>query len=129
MDLTSIKSDFQLKREELLNRLKPTLEGVSQEDLADDVDHASCEYAIGMQHELRNRDINLLKRLEIALQKIETEEYGICEDCGEEIAEARLRIVPDAQFCVMCAEEHQRKSVTNKKNMRKAARCHAEDSE
>jgi RNA polymerase-binding protein DksA len=41
-----------------------------------------------------------------ALLRIEADEYGICTSCGEEIPEGRLEIVPYAEFCVHCAEDH-----------------------
>ena len=45
------------------------------------------------------------KLLQIAdtLQRIEEDEYGYCEQCGEEIAPARLTIDPTAQLCIQCA--------------------------
>lgn len=42
-------------------------------------------------------------RLLAALSRMEDGEYGFCEDCGEEIAPARLRLDPSAQLCVACA--------------------------
>ena len=32
-----------------------------------------------------------------------------CEECGDEIPEARRRAVPGVQFCVFCQEKHERK--------------------
>ena len=38
-----------------------------------------------------------------ALERIEDGSYGVCSDCGEEIAEARLQAFPAATLCVKCA--------------------------
>lgn len=46
--------------------------------------------------ELQLRDINS------ALEKIKKGKYGICEKCGKEIDEKRLKTVPEARFCLKC---------------------------
>jgi DnaK suppressor protein len=40
----------------------------------------------------------------VALRKLrdEPDEYGVCEDCGEDIPLPRLNAKPFAQFCVQC---------------------------
>lgn len=52
---------------------------------------------------------NIIPRLKRALQKIEEGTYGLCDDCGEPIAEERLKLIPGAIQCVVCraAEEKQ----------------------
>ena len=42
-------------------------------------------------------------RLRAALARIDEGEFGYCEDCGDDIAEARLRLDPAAAKCVDCA--------------------------
>jgi len=42
-------------------------------------------------------------RLLAALARIDEGEFGYCEDCGDEIAEGRLRLDPAALRCVECA--------------------------
>jgi len=44
-----------------------------------------------------------LSRIEAALRRIDEDEYGYCQRCGEEIAPERLRVDPAASFCVDCA--------------------------
>ena len=44
-----------------------------------------------------------LVRIEAALRRIRDEEYGYCEECGEEIPDGRLAIDPMAELCVSCA--------------------------
>ena len=45
-----------------------------------------------------------LARLERALSRINDQEFGLCADCGEPIAPARLLAMPEAVLCVRCAE-------------------------
>jgi len=44
-----------------------------------------------------------LSRIDSALRRIDEDEYGYCQKCGEEIAEKRLVVDPAASFCVDCA--------------------------
>ncbi|HOF42496.1 MAG TPA: TraR/DksA C4-type zinc finger protein [Candidatus Moranbacteria bacterium] len=32
-------------------------------------------------------------------------DYGICQDCGEEIAKGRLMIIPEAECCTKCQKK------------------------
>ncbi|MFK7938045.1 MAG: TraR/DksA family transcriptional regulator [Roseovarius sp.] len=42
-------------------------------------------------------------RLKTALNRMQTNDYGYCEDCGEDIAPARLSLDPAATRCIECA--------------------------
>lgn len=50
----------------------------------------------------RQRQVDLV-RIENALRRIETGDYGFCLECEEEIPEKRLDIDPAAALCVRCA--------------------------
>ena len=44
------------------------------------------------------------RRLKAALARIaDADEYGFCEDCGEDIALKRLQLDPAALKCISCA--------------------------
>jgi DnaK suppressor protein len=42
-----------------------------------------------------------------ALARLDNGTYGICVDCGEKIAEARLEFRPEAARCLACQEKHE----------------------
>ena len=46
----------------------------------------------------------MMYNIDEAVRKIEEGTYGICEDCGEEISEKRLLVLPAATLCVDCQE-------------------------
>ncbi len=48
-----------------------------------------------------------LRRIEQALQRIETGEYGNCLQCGEPVAYARLQVQPEAGLCLTCQSENE----------------------
>lgn len=47
--------------------------------------------------------LETLQEVEHALGKLDSGEYGICESCGQAIAEARLEAKPAARLCISCA--------------------------
>lgn len=70
----------------------------------DETDEIQGNVIIEMQNQLHTRDRQKLSQIIDALQKIEENEYGLCEDCGDEISEKRLIINPHFLTCIMCAE-------------------------
>ena len=68
-------------------------------DLAD---RASMESERNFALLMRERDRLALANIREALSRIKDGEYGICERCEEDIAEARLRVQPMATLCVHC---------------------------
>jgi DnaK suppressor protein len=46
--------------------------------------------------------------IESAIEALEAGDYGVCEDCGEDIAPRRLEAAPWARRCVPCEEQRER---------------------
>nr|WP_152501771.1 TraR/DksA C4-type zinc finger protein [Labrenzia sp. THAF82] len=44
-----------------------------------------------------------IQRIEAALHRLDTKDYGYCVECGEDIAPGRLAVDPAAAFCIRCA--------------------------
>lgn len=70
-------------------------------DLADQASTASSQDWNMIRY---NRNVSLLKDIAVALKAIENDSYGICELCGENIADRRLLAIPSALFCIECQE-------------------------
>jgi DnaK suppressor protein len=70
----------------------------------DELDQIQSSLLISMAYDYNDRNNNTLNLLHIALDKINNNEYGLCEDCGEEISEKRLNIFPEVRLCISCAE-------------------------
>lgn len=45
--------------------------------------------------------------LEAALEALDREGYGECENCGEAIGEGRLMVNPTAKYCIGCASQRE----------------------
>ena len=55
-----------------------------------------------------DRDADELRRIDGALARLSEGSYGLCEDCGQRIPEARLQAEPTALRCVQCQELYER---------------------
>ena len=75
------------------------------EQMADISDDAARSYGKKLQGDLEEHEWVKLKQVEVALKKVEDGEYGICEQCEQEILETRLEIIPYAKFCIQCLSE------------------------
>ena len=53
---------------------------------------------------LMNRETDYIQHLNLALQRIESGEFGICAVCDSKIPEERMMEVPNATKCVICKE-------------------------
>jgi RNA polymerase-binding protein DksA len=54
-----------------------------------------------------DRDVDELRDVEAALQRIRDGVYGQCQDCGGEITKERLEAYPTAKRCVECQRRHE----------------------
>ena len=72
---------------------------------ADPGDRAATETDRNFVLRLRDRDRRLISKIEDALRRIEDGEFGICDECGEQISEARLKVRPVTTLCIACKEE------------------------
>ncbi len=54
---------------------------------------------------LKQRAESKVQSLEVALQRAELGDYGICEVCAQPIDPARLAILPHTKRCVTCAQK------------------------
>jgi len=54
------------------------------------------------------RDLDELRALEAARERMKVGGYGVCMDCGSDIAYERLKAFPAAIRCVQCQERHER---------------------
>lgn len=110
-ELKKFKEMLEGRRADILQQAASVKEPVytfKEEDLLDEVDLASSESDQNMSIRLRDRERILLRKIDKALKKIETDEYGVCESCGEEISARRLEARPVTDLCIRCKEEQER---------------------
>ncbi len=110
-DLQRFKSMLEEKRKQIIENAQNTLaEGMSldADDLPDEMDLASSEYLQSFTFRLRGREKFLLEKIDRSLEKINTNEFGLCEECSEEISLKRLEARPETNLCIRCKEEQER---------------------
>jgi RNA polymerase-binding protein DksA len=79
------------------------------EDLVDAA-RMAVEHEEGLTLGARLRES--LTQIEQALARLEAGRYGICDQCGRRIGDARLKAVPHATLCVRCQESRERMGKT-----------------
>ena len=116
-----MKEYFRLKliewRNELLkvsdSTIKTTLQTteLQKPDLAD---RASAETDHALELRTRDRERKLINKINEALEKIEQDEYGYCEETGEPISVGRLDARPIATLSLEAQERHERMEKTHR---------------
>jgi DnaK suppressor protein len=69
---------------------------------ADPNDRASQESDVSLELRNRDRERKLIKKIEEMLAKIDSGDYGFCDNCGVEIGLNRLEARPTATLCIDC---------------------------
>ena len=73
-----------------------------QGDLAD---QATGNNEVHIQLKLKQTDAKIHQAIEEALDRMEKGTYGICRDCGDPIAAARLTAIPWTRVCITCKQK------------------------
>ena len=70
-------------------------------------DQATREEVMTFRDSRIERDRHQLQAIDAALARIDDGSYGICLECAQPIDGARLRVSPEAELCVACAEDRE----------------------
>lgn len=103
-------------REELLRESGLTLQNMQMTSVQepDIADRASLESERTLELRTRDRERKLISKIDAALLRIETGEYGYCEDTGEPIGVGRLIARPIATLSIEAQERHERMEKTHR---------------
>lgn len=85
--------------------------GMQEPDIAD---RASAETEVALELRTRDRQRKLISKIDEALERVNRNEYGYCEDTGEPIGIKRLEARPIATLTVDAQEMHERKERTQR---------------
>ena len=82
--------------EELLEQADSTVSGMTapKENFPDPTDRAALEADRNFMLRIRDREHKLIKKIKKALDRIETNSFGICDSCGDDISIKRLKARP-----------------------------------
>ncbi|MBI3629342.1 MAG: TraR/DksA family transcriptional regulator [Candidatus Rokubacteria bacterium] len=111
-----MKLDKELR--EAIGRLRRMGGGLAADDLpgaigdnspfADEVDGIQVNESRELGFATRTMLVERVNRLAEALDRLSEGAYGVCVECGERIAPARLRALPEVQTCVRCQDRLER---------------------
>jgi RNA polymerase-binding transcription factor DksA len=111
MDYQNIEKVLQSKKNELLSRVNKIDKDIHHRDEPVAADFAeqtteleNLEVLFALDKEGREE----LNQVNNALMRLENNEYELCSDCGNTIAEARLEAIPFTDQCIICAEKSER---------------------
>ncbi len=107
--LEEFKAILTKRFRDLLVEAEKTVSGMTGEkvNFPDPTDRALLESDRNFLLRIRDRERKLLIKIRDALQRIEDGTFGICEICGEEISEKRLKARPVTTLCIECKEEQE----------------------
>lgn len=104
-------------RQELLRESQETISNTLQgtelqkPDLAD---RASAETDHALELRTRDRERKLISKINKAIERINEDEYGYCEETGEPISVGRLKARPIATLSLEAQERHERMEKTHR---------------
>jgi RNA polymerase-binding transcription factor len=75
---------------------------------ADEVDEIQASERREIVFATRELLVERVNRIVAAIERVDAGEYGICVECNEAIAPARLRAMPEVTTCVRCQDRLER---------------------
>jgi len=106
--LKEIRKKLNRQREELISDAGIALTALPDETTFPELgDQASAEIDRNFMLKLKGRERKLLKKIDEAIEKIDSGSYGVCEGCGEEIDIKRLEARPVTTMCIECKTEQE----------------------
>lgn len=106
--LEFFRAKLEAMRAEMLGNARETgLHMKENENFADPNDRATVEEEHILEQRVRDRERKLLKKINSALTRIESGEFGYCLETGEPIGIARLLARPTAEYSIEAQERHE----------------------
>ena len=109
--MEEIKQKLQEEKKQILMELQTQRafnQDDSRKDVGDEVDSSVNEQARELSLLMRDRNRDRLEAIEEAIQRMQTGDYGYCEECGDSIPKRRLMAMPLARMCVNCQQDQER---------------------
>jgi DnaK suppressor protein len=100
---------LQEERKLLLSNAQETTTNLQDnESTPDPSDRASVEEEHTLELRVRDRERKMLKKIEEAISRIDSGDYGYCEETGEPIGAARLLARPTATLSIEAQERREK---------------------
>lgn len=86
------------------------LDGMRELELNDEGDYAAASAESVVDSAILEQQRKELNEIELALDKIKHNTFGICEMCEEPIGIERLKVKNFARYCITCREINEKES-------------------
>ena len=109
--LNEFKQLLQSQLDQLLREADKTINGMEtgKENFPDPTDRASMESSRNFTLRVRDRERKLINKIKESIEKIGKGEFGLCEECGEEIGYERLKARPVTTLCIDCKTKQEQR--------------------
>jgi DnaK suppressor protein len=104
INIENIRQDLIAARDGLSAKLTGNDLSVNNTETPDPVDLAVQNYSKNVMLAVSENESRQLQMVDEALQRIEDEEYGVCQNCSKVIQPKRLEAIPWARYCLACQE-------------------------
>jgi RNA polymerase-binding protein DksA len=110
--VTQLKRDYQALlsevREELQNSGNQHRIDILNREPGDSGDESLATSLVDLNLTTLDRHVQAIRDIEATFKRVEDDVYGICIDCGDEIAFNRLQAYPTAKRCIVCQERREK---------------------
>ncbi|MBE0414023.1 TraR/DksA C4-type zinc finger protein [Yoonia sp.] len=103
MDVASQKQRLLARRAEITGDLLEIEDQLDDPPTKDWEDRSAERQGDDVLQALGNLELDELRQIDAALDRIEKVTYGICAKCGGQISDARLELLPATPLCKKCA--------------------------
>jgi len=106
-EIEEFKKILEDRKEQILKNIqefKSEIGELQSSEASDEADFATISSDSAIEEAISKKQEKELEEIEYALKKIEEGTYGICEMCEEEIGIERLKVKPQARYCIVCRE-------------------------
>ncbi len=101
--IDELRGKLEAERQRIVARLQQSHSNLKNNNANENVEETGSEdFVHAADLSIMGVDSNHLNMIDSALAKIEKGTYGVCEDCGGTIPEARMRARPFAHYCIAC---------------------------
>jgi DnaK suppressor protein len=111
-EFSTIRANLEKRRQSILAKIAESKAPETGDDVmrGDSLDIASSARDREITFMLKSRELDELRAIEDAIERIDNDDYGICSSCEDPIEIKRLEAVPWARFCRACQEDMENRS-------------------
>ena len=104
MPVNQIETTLKEKQSQLMVRIDAIERDFKKGRSADFAEQTTESENDEVLDEIHHEAKSELRQINAALKRIESDEYGICIKCNQDITTERLKALPYANTCISCAQ-------------------------